>query len=169
MSANLPKPERHWKSWTEADLKLLVNRFKAGDTFAEIARKLQRTPGAITGQLIKMGLLEMLKPGVFVKCQPFVEAPDISRHGHPWTDDERKLLSYLFLRGDTPEAISLRIKRKYAAIANALEGLGHLVNVVGFYHVRTPPPWFDGRCYDPEKAPWIITRSRIPIGPQRTE
>ncbi len=48
-------PERAGKTWETEESKLLAERFDSGIPIAEIAKKHQRTKGAITSQLAKLG------------------------------------------------------------------------------------------------------------------
>jgi hypothetical protein len=54
-------PTNAGKSWTEAEDQQLAHAFDAGTAVAELARTHQRTSGAITSRLIRLGRLQPTK------------------------------------------------------------------------------------------------------------
>ena len=52
------RPARAGQPWTEEEEQRLLEQFDAGDKEPEIARKLNRTPGAITARLVKLGRID---------------------------------------------------------------------------------------------------------------
>lgn len=51
-------PPRAGKPWTDEEEQRLLARFDAGESEADIARRLERTPGAVTARLVKLGRIE---------------------------------------------------------------------------------------------------------------
>ena len=51
-------PARSGLSWTEIESKELTEHHKQGLSFAELSKRHQRTTGAITSQLLKLGIIQ---------------------------------------------------------------------------------------------------------------
>ncbi|MFO1308160.1 MAG: hypothetical protein U1F64_06905 [Burkholderiales bacterium] len=54
-----PGPAKAGRPWTAAEDALLAQAHAAGMRATELARAHERTPGAITARLVKLGLIEM--------------------------------------------------------------------------------------------------------------
>jgi hypothetical protein len=57
--SSLETPANVGNSWTEVEDQQLAAAFDAGDPVAKLARDHQRTPGAITSRLIRIGRLQV--------------------------------------------------------------------------------------------------------------
>jgi len=61
------------RPWSPSEDGLLTQAHQAGMTIAELARAHERTPGAITARLVKLGLIEM-PPGMRLRGSPAPQA-----------------------------------------------------------------------------------------------
>ena len=61
------------RPWSPSEDGLLTQAHQAGMTIAELARAHERTPGAITARLVKLGLIE-LPPGMRLRGTPAAQA-----------------------------------------------------------------------------------------------
>ena len=68
------------RPWSPTEDALLTQAHQAGMTIAELARAHERTPGAITARLVKLGLIA-LPPGMRLRGPgaPSVDAPPYAR------------------------------------------------------------------------------------------
>ena len=52
-------PTNAGKPWTEEEQKSLIDRFGKGITINELSKEHERTPGAITSRLVKLGIIQL--------------------------------------------------------------------------------------------------------------
>ena len=104
-------PARTTKRWTLDEDERLQSLVQAGRAYAYVAEKLKRTPAAVRGRAVKLGLTADTNEA----------AP---RAKEPWTPEEENRLRILMAEGKTARAIASHVKRTTRAIRRRAEILG---------------------------------------------
>lgn len=143
-----PTPRRRSRSWKPQITKLAEMLF-AGASDAEIAKALDRTPKAITGQRgdakaksTDTGRKVAAEIERLKQVQAMLAKPKPINHNERWTDTADKALLLAYAQSKAPDQIAAICGRTVSSIAGRLHALGLLIfNTDEKTFMTAPQPW----------------------------